>query len=67
MEWGSKKQWLKTMTELFGFKLASREEVEHKLVSYFALKTEEFYKHGIYKIVNRWYKVQRNKGGYLDY
>ena len=42
---------------LDGLRLTSRERLEHKLISYFVSKHNEFYKCGIYKLFDEWNEV----------
>ena len=46
--------------------MTSREEVEHDLFTYSVPKAEEFYKQGIYKLVDRSSKVLGSNGGYVN-
>lgn len=46
--------------------LTSREEVERELVLYFISKPKDFYKHGRYKLVDRWIEVLGSNGHYID-
>ena len=36
------------------------------LISYFVSKPKEFYKHDIYKLVDRWNEVLGSNGGYVN-
>ena len=43
----------------------TREEVENAVVQFFESREKDFFKNGIYKLVNRWEKVIEAEGGYF--
>ncbi|KAM3179061.1 hypothetical protein ACTXT7_001367 [Hymenolepis weldensis] len=52
---------------LMGQRLASREEVEVKLVSFFDSKVAKFYEEGMRKLMARWEDVMNKNGDYVEY
>jgi histone-lysine N-methyltransferase SETMAR len=51
---------------LRGAKFTSSEEAKNEVISFFASKSEDYFKKGIFKLVDRWSNVIRFEGEYLD-
>ena len=47
-------------------KLTSKDEIRHEQVLYLRWQPKEFYKQGIYKLVDRWNEIQGSNEVYVN-